>query len=357
MKKKLRIAQVAPLWLPIPPEKYGGTEWIIYYLCEGLKKRGHQVTLFASGDSRVSVKLIPVAKKSLLKEKLPWKFLDYNVYSLSLVTKKAKYFDIIHTHIDLTEIFFPQFSLTPFVHTIHNPLYTSSNSAAGKHRLYLLNKFKNNNYITISNSQKKLCPYKLNFVANVYNGINLKEFKLNLKPKDYFLWAGRIDRYKGIENAIKIAKKAKVKLILAGRLDEAQKEYFEKNIKPHLNKNIIFIGEYSKSQKSKLFGAARAFLYPILWEEPFGLVMVEAMACGTPVIAFNRGSVPEVVKDKKTGFVVNNINEAVKAVKKIDQIKREDCRKWVEEKFTVERMVDEYEKVYYEVLKKSKKTI
>jgi len=218
--------------------------------------------------------------------------------------------------------------------------------------LFIFNKFKNNNYVCISKSQKNLSRYKLNFVDIVYNGIRIEEFKFNPTPKNYFFWTARVDKYKGIENAIEIAEKAKINLLLAGRLDVSQIPYFEKNIKPHLNDKIKFIGEYSRKEKSKLFGEAKALLYPIEWHEPFGLNMTESMACGTPVIAFRMGSVPEIVKHGKTGFVVNTIEEAVKAVKRIDEIKRIECRKWVEDNFTQDVMVKNYEKLYYKLVKK-----
>ncbi len=341
--KKLKIAQVAPLWFSIPPKKYGGIEWIVYNLCEGLTKLGHNVTLFASGDSKVPCQLVSVYPIALTEAGISWYDPTYNLLNLSVAFKRAKEFDIIHTHVDLWEWYFPQLVKTPVLHTIHNPLYSDKKRDS---RLFILEKFKNNNFVTISNSQKKSSRVKIK-ARTIYNGIRIEEFNFNPKPKDHFIWCARIDKYKGIENAIKIAKRAKVKLVLAGRLDPGQKGYFEKNIKPHLGKQIKFIGEYSREEKSNFFGQAKALLYPIEWHEPFGLNMVEAMACGTPVIAFKMGSVPEVVKDGKTGFVVKNINEAVKAVKNIDKIKREDCRKWVEENFTTEIMVKNYEKLYF----------
>ncbi len=348
--RKLKIAQVAPLWFSIPPKKYGGIEWVVYLLCEGLKKRGHKVTLFASGDSKVSCKLIKTFPRCLTKEKIPWTNHAYNLMNLTEAFRRAKEFDILHTHIDLWETFFAPLVKTVSLHTIHNPLYTSKDPKKD-FRLFILKHFKDQNFVAISKSQKRLSMVRLNFVAVIYNGIKIEDFKFNPKPKDHFVWCARVDKYKGIENAIEIAKRAKVKLILAGRVDPAQKEYFEKRIKPHLGKKIKFIGEYSHKEKSNFFGQAKALLYPIEWHEPFGLNMVESMACGTPVIAFKMGSVPEVVKNGKTGFVVSNIKEAVEAIKNIDQIKREDCRKWVEERFSAERMVSDYEKLYFKLLK------
>ena len=349
MAKKLKICQVAPLWFSIPPEKYGGIEWIVYHLCEGLTKKGHKVTLFASGDSKVPCKLVPVYPCSLVADGISWYDQTYNLLNLTTAFKRASEFDIIHTHIDLWEVYFPQLVKTPCLHTIHNPLYSSAKKDS---RLFIFEHFKNNNFVAISNSQRKFSRVKLSFAATIYNGIGIEEFKFNPKPKDHFVWCARIDKYKGIENAIEIAERADIKLILAGRLDPTQKEYFEKNIKPHLGRQIKYIGEYPTEEKSNFFGQAKALLYPIEWHEPFGLNMAESMACGTPVIAFDRGSAREVIKDGKTGFVVKDIKEAVEAVKNIDKIKREDCRKWVEKKFTAEKMVSDYEKLYYKLLSK-----
>jgi glycosyltransferase involved in cell wall biosynthesis len=350
MKKKLKIAQVAPLWFSIPPRKYGGIEWVVYNLCEGLVKLGHKVTLFASGDSKPpkKVKLISVYPTSLIKDGISWQDHTYNLLNLSEAFKRAGQFDILHTHIDLWELYFPQLVKTPTLHTIHNPLYSTAKRDS---RLFIFKKFKNNNFVTISKAQKKLSRVKIR-ATTIYNGIRIQEFKFNPNPEDHFIWSARIDKYKGIENAIEIAKRANVKLILAGRLDPTQRGYFQKKIKPHLGKKIRYIGEYSRKEKSNFFGRAKALIYPIEWHEPFGLNMAEAMACGTPVIAFDKGSVREVVKNKKTGFVVKTIDQAVEAVKNIDKIKREDCRRWVEKNFSQEIMVKNYEKFYYKLLSK-----
>ncbi len=351
--KKLKIAQVAPLWFPIPPKKYGGIEWVVYNLVEGLVKKGHNVTLFASGDSRPpkGCKFVSAYPTSLKKEGVSWRDHAYELLILNQVFKRAKEFDIIHSHIDLWEVYFPSLVRTVCLHTIHNPLYSSTKKDS---RLFIFEKFKDNNYVAISKSQKKLSRVKLNFTGVVYNGIRIEEFDFNPTPNDHFVWSGRVNKHKGIENAIEIAEKTGIKLHLAGRLDKSQKKYFKEKIKPRLNDKIRYIGEYGREEKSKFFGESMALIYPIEWEEPFGLNMAEAQACGTPVIAYNRGSVPEVVKNGKTGFVVNNIKEAIKAVKEIGQINRRDCRQWVEEKFTEKTMVNGYEKLYYQLLNKKK---
>jgi len=348
---KLKIAQIAPLWFSIPPKKYGGIEWVVYNLVEGLTKKGHRVTLFATGDSKIPsrAKLVSVYPRSLKKDDISWYDQTYNLLNLSRAFERASEFDIIHSHIDLWETFFPALVKTPSLHTIHNPLYSSSRRDS---RLFILEKFKNNNYVAISKAQKNLSRVKLNFVDVIYNGIKIEEFKFNPKPKNHFVWSARIDKYKGIENAIEIAEKAGVNLHLAGRLDASQVNYFKRNIEPHLNEKIKYIGEYGRREKSKFFREAKGLIYPIEWHEPFGLNMIEAQACGTPVIAYKRGSVPEVVKDGKTGFIVNSIDKGVRAVKRIDEIKREDCRNFVEKNFTQEIMVSRYEELYYKLLKR-----
>ncbi len=345
--KKLKIAQIAPLWFPTPPKKYGGIERIIHYLTEELTKRGHKVTLFASGDSKTKAKLVSVTKKSLISQKIPWHDWCWNNLNYSLAFERAGDFDIIHSHWTPMGMFFQRFTKVPVLHTFHN--IPSKND----HRWQVLKHYqKDSNVIFISKKEKENCPLRFKREFVIYNSIKISQFQFNQKPEDYFIWVARISPQKGTHNAVTIAKKAKIKLILVGQLQPMYEEYFKKEIEPNLGNKIKYLGEFSQKELSPLYGKAKAFLYPIEWEEPFGLCMAEAMACGTPVIAFNRGSVPEVVKDGKTGFVVENIEEAIEAVKNIDKIKRENCRKWVEEKFTIKKMVDEYEKVYYKLVKK-----
>jgi len=361
MTKKLKIAQVAPIWYSLPPKKYAGIERIVYYLTEELIKRGHEVTLFASGDSKTKAKLISLRKKALVKYKVPWSDTFWELENLSFTFRKIKDFDIVHSHVGLRALFFQNFVKTPVIHTFHNPVYEKSKKLSPSLEILKLHK-KDTNVCFISKKAKKLCPIKLKNSWVVYNGIDLNLFKPCFKPEDYFVWVGRCDPYKGIENAIKIAKIAKIRLYLAGKIDPERKEYFEKKIKPELSNKIKYLGEMPQKQLPRLYKKAKALLYPIEWHEPFGLVMAEAQACGTPVITFNLGSTSEVIKNKKTGFVLpfldknkkKNIKGAIKALQRIDQIERKDCRLWVEENFTKEKMVENYEKIYYELLKKNK---
>jgi len=358
--KKLKIAQVVPLWVPVPPKKYGGIERIASYLTEELVKRGHDVTLFASGDSKTKAKLVSVYPRSLLKDNISWTDQLWNLENLSLSFSRAKEFDVIHSHLDVWSVFFQELVKTPVVHTFHNPLYAKKEKKITTNRLRMFDLHKKGGHFCyISESQKALSPLKIRRSSVVYNGIDTSLFKFYPKPKDYFVWIARIDPYKGIENAIAAAEMAGVKLLLAGRLDKARKDYFNQRIKPHLGKRIKFIGELSQNELSDFYGNAIASLYPIEWHEPFGLVMVESMATGTPVIGFARGSVNEVVKHGYSGYVLpmmkkgkRNIKGLAEAIKNIGKIRREDCRIWVDENFSYQKMTDEYEKIYYKLARK-----
>lgn len=347
--KKLRIAQIAPLWFSVPPKKYGGVERIAAFLCDGLTKKGHKVTLFASGDSKTKAKLVPLIEKGVIPSGGYWGDYWWNPFNHSVAFGMAKDFDIIHCHWGIMGAYFQQFVKTPVIYTMHNI------SPAGDLRWKVFDYYKKElNLVFISKSEKKSSPIRFKNSWIIYNGIDMKPFKFNPKPKDHLIWIARVHKEKGIENAIEIAKKTKHKLIMAGQIQPQMKKYFEKKIKPLLGTKIKFIGELSQEQLPAFYGQAKACLYPIEWEEPFGLVMVESMAAGTPVIGFKRGAVPEVIKDGKTGFVVDTVPQAIEALGKIGQIERADCHKRVEENFSSQKMVDEYEKVYFEILRKQK---
>ena len=350
--RKLCLAQIAPSEERVPPPKYGGIELVVSNLTEELIKRGHQVTLLASGDSVTKARLVPIFQKAVRT--------DANIGANSLKRDAAKLigtaqivnflqqhkFDIIHNHIDSCLLpFISLLNSTPVVTTIHGPLDTD-------YQQFIYNTVPDKNYVSISNNQRKPM-LQLNFIGNIYHGIQINKFAFNSRKGKYVAFLGRISPEKGPLQAIHAAKKAKIPLIIAAKVDLVDKEYFHKKIKPLIDgKSVKFIGEVNHRGKVKLLRNAAALLCLIQWEEPFGLVMIEALACGTPVIANNRGSVPELIQNGKTGFIVKNINEAVKAIHNINQIDRCDCRRSAEEKFSVEKMAEEYEKVYYKLLKK-----
>ena len=352
MRKKLCLAQIAPSEERVPPPKYGGTELVVSNLTEELIRRGHHVTLLASGDSITKARLVSTFKKAFRTDvDIGANLLKRNAVKLMEVARVVNFlqqhkFDIIHNHINWR--FLPFISLlnsTPMVTTLHGSLDSD-------YQQFVYNAVPNKNYVSISNNQRQPMP-QLNFICNIYHGIQINKFAFNSKKGNYVAFLGRMSPEKGPLQAIRAAKKAKIPLIMAAKVDLADKEYFRKKIKPLIDgKSVKFIGEVNHRGKVKLLRNAAALLCLIQWEEPFGLVMIEALACGTPVIANNRGSVPELIQKGKTGFIVKNINEAVKAIHSIDRIDRYDCRRSAEEKFSVEKMAEEYEKIYYKLLEK-----
>ena len=350
--KKLKIAQIAPLWETVPPKKYGGIEIMMDKIINELLKRGHEVTLFASGNSKTKAKLKAVFPKSLFEMKVDWYHRSHNLINAANAFSMASDFDVIHNHAGDNGLLFSQTTKTPVLTTLHNVLPDLKQKNSDE---YITMKYfsKKTNFVSISFNQRTHTNIKFNYVDTIYNGINLKDFSFNSKPQDYFVWLGRIHYGKGLWNAVHNAKISKEKLIIAGNITcESDEKYFQ-SIKPMIDgKKIKFIGEVGPKEKNKLLGGAKAVLFPSIWEEPFGLVMTEAMATGTPVIGFNRGSVSEVIKDGVTGFVVKDDKGMIKAMKKIDKIDRGKCRKHVEKYFSVEKMVDGYEKNYLKLIRK-----
>ncbi len=342
---KKHIAILGPVGISIPPKKQGGIEWIVSHLTKGLIKRGHKVLLFAPKNAKTPAKLVPVSSVPMAEYKVPAQAevsrkLRVELTMLSNmqaeVLKRKKQIGLILNHTVNGGIFahLEKTLNIPVFHILHLPLYQELADVYKKFNARL---------ISISNNQRKIFP-DLRYVKTIYNGIDLEKFPFAKKPKDNFIFAGKLRQSKNPLGAIIAVKKAKAKLMLAGKVSDP--EYFQSKIKPHLNKNIVHLGEVPFLTLLKFYSRAKALLCPIKWEEPFGLVMIEAMACGTPVIAFNRGAVPELIEHGKTGFIVKNTSEMVQAMKKIDQIKRKDCRTHVEENFSVEKMVNEYEKLY-----------
>ncbi len=347
----MKIAILSTPWISVPPKGYGGIELVVSNLTEELVKKGHDVMLFATGDSKTSANLRFYYKKNLgndlFLKKNPYYLLNH-LHAFFKIIKKEK-FDIIHNNAQYIPQFFLDIQNTPFINTLHGAFYKNLIAPSGlnEEKRKILLKFKSHPYVSISNNQRIGLP-ELNYIKTIYNGIKPEEFKIQTNKGNYLAWIGRVTPNKGLDIVIKVAKKVGLPLKISAFIDSGDKDYFDNKIKPFLNdKNIEFVGEIKNpEEKSDFLGNAKAFLFPIRWHEPFGIVMVEAMACGTPVIAFNKGSVPEVIEDKKTGFIVETEKEMINAVKKIDSIDRKYCHQYAISKFSVEKMTNDYLEAY-----------
>jgi glycosyltransferase involved in cell wall biosynthesis len=340
----MRIAQVAPLWEQVPPPAYGGIELVVGLLTEELVRRGHEVTLFASGDSITTATLESVCPQALRLDPTVKEPAVYEALQLGQVYDRADEFDIIHSHMGYTALSYAKFVKTPTLHTLHGIF-----SADGRK---LFQHAHRQNYVSISNAQRQPMP-TLNYLATVYNAIDVKSHRFYPEPQDppYLAFLGRMSPEKGPHHAIEIAQRTGLPLKMAGKVDVVDVEYFEQVIKPHIDgEQIQFLGEANHHQKNRLLGGAIAMLFPITWREPFGLVMIESMAAGTPVIATRMGSTPEVIADGKTGFIGDTIDDCVAAVGRLAEIDRHACRTYVEQNFGIQRMVDDYEAVYSQLL-------
>jgi glycosyltransferase involved in cell wall biosynthesis len=339
----MRIAQIAPVNQRVPPPRYGGTERIVSYITEGLVAKGHEVTLFAAAGSETKANLIPVVPHPLREAHI----LDSTPFTVAEVAKAYKMadkFDIIHNHAwpDYLAFAAANASKTPTLTTVHFPFLPETRR--------VFEEYKNLNYVSISNNQRKT-SLKLNFCGTVYNSIPVEKFPFSRKHDDYLLHVGRISLQKGTHIAIDIALKLKKELIIAAKLDPWEVGYFNQYVAPRLsNGHVHWLGEVDEHERNKLMSKAACLLHPITWREPFGLVVVEAMATGCPVVAFRKGSSPEIVANGKTGFVVENEKQMVRAVKKIDSIDRRACREHVMEKFNTTKMVNAYEKLYNKII-------
>ncbi len=342
----MRIAILAPPYLPVPPPLYGGTEKIVSLLTEGLVARGHDVTLFASGDSTTTAKLASIYPTALGNSGLTKGNTDKPLAHYHECYARAGEFDLIHSHGQYLSLPEAAGLKTPVVFTWHGSFYPGETT---EEKRAILRKYKHLNYISISDNQRGGLP-ELNYVATAYNALDIEEYPFSERrvlTRDYLLWVGRMSPKKGALDAIQAAKKLGVRLEMAAAIDPIDHAYFEGMIKPHIDgKNVIYHGEIGHDALVELYGGALATLYPISWHEPFGLVMAESMACGTPVVAYNIGSVPEIVQNEKTGFIVDDINGMVSAIKRIGEIDRLACRKHVEVHFYKDRMVLDYELVY-----------
>lgn len=349
----MRIALLSTFEEPVPPRMYGGTERIVHTLADEWVKLGHDVTLYASGDSKTSAELVactPRAIRALKEARDPTTRQALNLHALANALQDIRdtTFDIIHNHFGWQTLLFTSFLDWPMVTTLHGTLDKAM--VPTEHKMH--NYFRETPFVSISNSQRRHSP-KLNYVATVYHGIYPEEYEFNAEPGDYLAFLGRIHPQKGPVHAIKIAKATGQKLIIAAKTDPAEFAYLRQRVRPLIDgKQIIFIGEVGHEEKVKLLKNAKALLSPLQWDEPFGIVNLEAMACGTPVITMRRGSMPEIIEDGKTGFLCRTAAEMRAAIGKIDTIDRNYCRKFVEKHFTARKMALNYIKVFDKIIRR-----
>jgi glycosyltransferase involved in cell wall biosynthesis len=335
----MRIAQVSPLYESVPPQAYGGTERVVSNLTEELVAQGHDVTLFASGDSVTRARLIPCSNRSLRLDPACEDQLAHHVVMLEKIARMASEFDLIHYHIDY----------------LHYPISRRLNAAAlttlhGRldipDLVTLYQEFPTVPVVSISNAQRTPLPW-LNWQGTVYHGIPRDLYTFHPEPGSYLAFVGRVSPEKGVDRAIAIAQRTGIPLRIAAKVDRADTEYFAREIEPLIGGPLIeLIGEIDDRAKNDFLGNALATVFPVDWPEPFGLVMIESMACGTPVIAFRRGSVSEVMTDGVTGFVVDDIDQAVAALERIREVDRAGCRLTFDQRFTADRMARDYVALY-----------
>jgi len=334
----MRVAVLSPVAWRTPPRHYGPWEQIASNIAEGLVKKGVEVTLFATGDSITGGKLESVCATGYEEDRNQ----DAKVLEclhISKVMENADQFDLIHNNFDFLPLTYSKLINTPVITTIHGfsssriiPVYKKYNDSS--------------HYVSISNADRS--P-DLEYLATVYNGLDTRDFSFTPKADDYLLYFGRIHHDKGTAEAIEIARKTNRRLLIAGIIQDAN--YYREKVEPFIdNEQIVYIGHAGPDKRKDLLGNAAALLHPINFNEPFGMSVAESMICGTPVIAFNKGSMPELIKDEETGFLVNSVDEAIDAVAKLPTINRETCRDWATTQFSSEKMVDDYYKLYQQIL-------
>ncbi|PMB32603.1 glycosyltransferase family 4 protein [Fischerella thermalis BR2B] len=340
----MRIAQISPLWERVPPFRYGGIELIVKLLTDELVQRGHDVTLFASGDSITKAKLRSVHDKALRLDPSVKEPIIYEQMSLAEVYENAHHFDIIHSHVGCSVLPYTSFVKTPTVHTMHG-IFTPDNE-----KMY--RRYAQQPFISISQAQREP-RLGLNYIHTVYNGIDTGVYAFNSEPVQpaYLAFVGRLSPEKGPIEAIKIARATGLPLKMAGKVDVVDQKYYQEQVKPLIDgEQIQYLGEISHEDKVKLLSGATVTLFPITWREPFGLVMIESMATGTPVIGMGLGSVPEVIAHGKTGFVCDCLEQMIEVIPDAVKLDRQTCREYVVSRFSVETMTDQYERAYEMVL-------
>jgi len=346
----MRIAQVAPLYESVPPKLYGGTERVVSTLTEELVRRGHEVTLFASGDSMTSARLVPCCPESLRLDPNCKDELSHHILMLEQVFSEKDNFDIVHFHIDYLHFPLSRCHGIVNVTTLHGRLDTPDLQP-----LYRV--FDDMPVVSISDAQRAPLPW-INWRGTVYHGYARNRYQFHSDSDGYLAFLGRVSPEKGLDQAIEIAKTAGKKLKIAAKVDRADQEYFDSSIRQKLDHPLIeFIGEIGYPDKCEFLGKADALLFPINWPEPFGLVMIESMACGTPVIAYPQGSVPEIMSHGVSGFVVDGVESAARAVHDIKDIDRAECRRYFESRFTDTRMTDDYLTIYERLVGEEPETL
>jgi len=335
----MRIAQVAPLYESVPPKYYGGTERVVSYLTEELVRQGHDVTLFASGDSETKARLVAACRRSLRLDKHCIDQVAHHIVMLERVFQQAAEFDIIHFHVDY--LHFPLSRRQPIAHvtTLHGRLDIPD-------LVPLYQEFRDMPVISISNVQREPLPCA-NWQATVYHGLPADLYRFRAQPGSYLAFLGRISPEKRVDRAIEIAKRVRIPIKIAAKVDRVDTKYFKSVIEPLLRDSLVeVVGEIGDREKDEFLGNAYALLSPIDWPEPFGLVMIEAMACGTPVIAYRGGAVPEIMEEGHTGFIVEELEDAVEAARRVPKLSRKHCREVFEQRFTATRMANDYVRVY-----------
>ncbi|HMG34047.1 MAG TPA: glycosyltransferase family 4 protein [Blastocatellia bacterium] len=338
----MKIAQIAPLYESVPPRNYGGTERVVSYLTEELVSQGHEVTLFASGDSITGARLVPCCASSLRTDSQCIDPLAHHITMLDKVFEAASDFDVVHFHIDYLHFPYSKWMRLPSITTLHGrldipdlaPLYKS---------------YAEMPVISISDSQREPIPWA-NWQGTIHHGLPPDLFAFHPGPGGYLAFLGRISPEKRVDRAIRIADRLGMPLKIAAKIDNADRDYYESIKGMFQNPYVEYIGEIGGREKEEFLGNAQALLFPIDWPEPFGLAMIEAMACGTPVVAYRRASVPEVIRDGVSGFIVNDIDAAVVAVEKTSSLDRLACRREFEKRFTAPRMARDYLATYSRLL-------
>ncbi|MGH6884496.1 MAG: glycosyltransferase family 4 protein [Geminicoccales bacterium] len=336
----MRIAQVAPLFESVPPKYYGGTERVVSYLTEELVRQGRDVTLFASGDSETRARLVAGSRRSLRLDRHCIDQMAHHVVMLEHIAQRAREFDVIHFHLDYMHYPLSRRHGTPQLTTLHGRLDIPDLQP-------VYHEFCDMPVVSISFSQRAPLP-EANWLGTVYHGLPEDLFQFRESPGEYLAFLGRISPEKRVDRAVEIAREVRIPLRIAAKVDDVDRNYFQDFIEPLLRDPLIdYVGEIGDGEKDEFLGCAIGLLFPIDWEEPFGLVMIEALACGTPVVAYLRGSVPEVIEDGRTGFIVEDVAGAVAAVRQLHTLSRRACREAFESRFTARRMADDYVRLYH----------